>query len=183
MLRELDLPGVLLNEPTIHSDDRGDFHEWFKASDFEHHVGHPFPLRQANLSTSQAGVLRGLHFAENPPGQAKYVICPVGRIFDVAVDVRVGSPTFGQHVSAELSATNRCGLYIPAGFAHGFVALEDSTVVYLTTSEYAPGIEHTINPFDEELGIAWPGSNHVLSARDAAAPPLGHAPLPRWEDA
>lgn len=181
MLRELELPGVFLNEPTIHADDRGAFHEWFKASDFERAVGHAFALRQSNMSTSRAGVLRGLHYAEVPPGQAKYVVCPVGKIFDVAVDIRVGSPHYGQHVAVELSAENRHGVYIPDGFAHGFVALEDSVVVYLTTSEYAPGVEHTINPYDTELAIPWPGREHILSARDAAAPGLGDSPLPRWE--
>ena len=117
MLRELELPGVFLNEPTIHADDRGAFHEWFKASDFERAVGHTFALRQSNMSSSRAGVLRGLHYAEVPPGQAKYVVCPVGKIFDVAVDIRVGSPHYGQHVAVELSAENRHGVYIPDGFA------------------------------------------------------------------
>lgn len=182
MLRELDLPGILLSEPTCHGDDRGVFHEWFRGSEFSTKTGYKFDLRQANMSTSQTGVLRGLHYAEVPPGQAKYVVCPVGRILDVIVDIRVGSPNFGKHVAIELSADNRHGVFIPVGFAHGFVALEASTVAYLTTAEYSPTTEHTINPFDKELAIQWPGELHILSPRDAAAPALTEAPLPTFED-
>lgn len=168
MLHEFDdLPGVLRSEPRIHPDDRGTFHEWFKASEFEAATGHPFDLQQANLSTSRAGVLRGLHVAEVPPGQAKFVVCVAGRILDVVVDVRVGSKTFGRHVALELSSDNRHGVYIPVGFAHGFLALEDSTVAYLTSAEYTPGVEHAISPYS--VGIDWPGEDHLLSDKDRGA--------------
>lgn len=166
------LDGILHFVPTIHRDARGGFHEWFKASEFENHTGYPFDLQQANISTSVRGTLRGLHFSEVPPGQAKFITCASGRIFDVAADVRLGSPTFGQWYSAELSEENREGLFVPSGFAHGFVAIEDSTVVYLTTSEYEPGVEHGINPFDAELDIAWPNLDYILSEKDQKAPNL-----------
>lgn len=183
MLHEVEqLPGVLHSRPKVHPDERGAFNEWFKASAFEEATGHPFDLQQANLSTSKAGVLRGLHFAEVPPGQAKFIACIHGRILDVAVDVRRGSETFGQHVAVELSAENREGLYIPVGFAHGFLALEDSTVAYLTTAEYQPGMEHGIDPFDVELAIAWPEMDYLLSEKDRTAPALQETALPEYED-
>ncbi|MGP6174817.1 dTDP-4-dehydrorhamnose 3,5-epimerase [Corynebacterium sp. A21] len=183
MLHEVEqLPGVLHSRPQVHPDERGSFHEWFKASAFEEATGHPLDLQQANLSTSKAGVLRGLHFAEVPPGQAKFVSCVHGRILDVVVDVRRGSETFGRHIAVELSAANREGLYIPVGFAHGFLALEDSTVTYLTTAEYQPGVEHGINPFDAELAIAWPEMDYLLSAKDRSAPALQEIELPEYED-
>lgn len=177
-----ELPGVFRSEPRIHPDDRGTFHEWFKASEFEAATGHPFDLQQANLSTSKAGVLRGLHYAEVPPGQAKFVACAAGRILDVVVDVRRGSETFGKHATFELSADNRHGVYLPVGFAHGFLALTDATVVYLTTSEYQPGVEHGIDPFDAELGIRWPEMDHLLSAKDRGAVSLSEAVLPGYEE-
>lgn len=172
MLRELSLTGVLLSEPTIHPDERGSFHEWFKASDFEEATGFPFDLQQANVSTSKRGVVRGLHFADVPPGQAKFVSCLSGAILDVIVDIREGSPTFAQHLSVELSAANRHSVFIPVGFAHGFLALHDATVAYLTTSEYDPSVEHAIDPFDTELGISWGQGEYLLSDKDSSAPSL-----------
>ncbi|QGU06369.1 dTDP-4-dehydrorhamnose 3,5-epimerase [Corynebacterium occultum] len=183
MLHEIEqLPGVLHSRPKIHPDSRGVFNEWFKASAFEEATGYPFDLQQANLSTSTAGVLRGLHYAEVPPGQAKFISCVAGRILDVAVDVRRGSETFGRHIAVELSAENREGLYIPVGFAHGFLALEDSTVAYLTSSEYLPGVEHAIDPFDAELGIDWPDMDYLLSEKDQKAPSLQKALLPEFDE-
>ena len=101
MLHELSLPGVFLAKPTVHSDERGTFQEWFKASTFEEATGFPLDMQQGNLSTSRRGVVRGLHYADVPPGQAKYVTCVAGSIRDVVVDVRLGSPPFGQHVVVE----------------------------------------------------------------------------------
>ncbi len=176
MLHEIaDLPGVYRSEPTVHPDERGTFHEWFRASVFEEATGYPLDLQQANLSTSKAGVLRGLHLADVPPGQAKYVVCVAGRILDVVMDVRVGSETFGRHVALELSEDNRHGVFIPVGFAHGFLALEDSTVAYLTTSEYQPGVERAISPYS--AGIDWPGTGHLLSDKDRGAITLDDARL------
>ncbi|WP_047239483.1 dTDP-4-dehydrorhamnose 3,5-epimerase [Corynebacterium epidermidicanis] len=174
--------GVWLSEPLVHPDSRGTFHEWFKASEFEEATGFPFDLQQANISTSKSGVLRGLHFADVPPGQAKFVSCVQGRVLDVVVDVRAGSPTFKRWQSFELSADNRHSVYVPIGFAHGFVALEDSTVAYLTTSEYDPSGEHEIDPFDPELGIEWPEMDYVLSVKDKVAPKLAEVELPHIDD-
>lgn len=171
MLRELSLPGVFVNEPTVHSDARGTFQEWFKASAFEQATGFPFDLQQANLSTSAAGVVRGLHFADVPPGQAKFVTCVSGAIRDVVMDVRLGSPTFGQHVVVELDAATRRGVFVPVGFAHGFAAVEDATVVYLTSSEYDPAVERGISP----LSVQWPVGSPLLSDKDRLAPSLSDA--------
>lgn len=169
--------GVLHLVPDVYPDHRGSFHEWFKASSFEAEQGFPFDLQQANISHSTAGVVRGLHFCEAPPGQAKLVTCPAGRIYDVLVDIRVGSPGFGTWRGFELSAANHQGLYIPVGFAHGFVALEESAVVYLTTAEYQLDREHGIDPFDPDVGVEWPAvagldAGYVLSDKDRAAPAL-----------
>ncbi|EEI63603.1 dTDP-4-dehydrorhamnose 3,5-epimerase [Corynebacterium glucuronolyticum] len=182
MLQETNLPGVLLSVPEIHPDDRGTFHEWFKATDFEEAVGFPFDLQQANVSTSKSGVLRGLHYADVPPGQAKFVSCISGRIWDVAVDIRKGSASFGRYIGVELSAENRHSLYLPVGFAHGFVALEDSTVAYLCSEGYNPSHEHGINAFDEELGIDWPSRDVILSDKDQNAPGLREVKLPRYNE-
>ncbi|WP_055122319.1 dTDP-4-dehydrorhamnose 3,5-epimerase [Corynebacterium oculi] len=167
--------GALRLVPTVYPDQRGTFHEWFKASEFEQATGYPLDVQQANLSTSTAGVLRGLHYAEVPPGQGKLVMCAAGSIFDVLVDVREGSENFGRWAGFELSEENRRGLYIPAGFAHGFLALSDATVVYLTTSEYQPEVEHGIDPYDPQIGIEWPAGEALLSAKDRQAPSLAEA--------
>ncbi|MBN9643895.1 dTDP-4-dehydrorhamnose 3,5-epimerase [Corynebacterium mendelii] len=184
--RDDTLPEILVNTPEIHPDNRGSFTEWFKASEFVDLAGHPFMLEQANVSTSKAGVIRGLHFAEVPPGQAKWVHCAAGRIIDVAVDIRTSSPTFGKHTSIELSADNRRCVYLPDGFAHGFVALTDATVVYLTSAEYNPTAEHAINPFDRDLAVDWPVTDPIVSDKDAAAASFADYRdkklLPRYSD-
>ncbi|MBC3186095.1 dTDP-4-dehydrorhamnose 3,5-epimerase [Corynebacterium sp. zg-331] len=169
--------GALRLVPTVYPDRRGTFHEWFKASEFEQATGYPLDVQQANMSFSRAGVLRGLHYAEVPPGQGKLVTCPAGAIFDVLVDVRVGSGDFGHWAGFELSEDNRQALYIPPGFAHGFLALRDSTVVYLTTSEYQPEVEHGLNPHDAQIGVDWPelAGPPVLSDKDRQALGLAQA--------
>ena len=141
----------------IHGDSRGGFFEWFTESGFQAMAGHRFDLRQANCSTSSAGVLRGLHFAQLPPSQAKYVTCVSGAVFDVVVDIRVGSPTFGQWDAVLLDDVAHRATYISEGLAHGFLALQDdSTVVYLCSTPYAPDREHTIAATDPAIGIEWP---------------------------
>ncbi len=178
-MRELkSLPGVFLMEPRVFPDNRGTFNEWFKASDFEEALGYPFDLQQANISFSHARVVRGVHFADVPPGQAKFVICPVGKIRDVVIDLRVGSPTFGQKESVQLSANNRAGIYIPVGYGHAFQALEESTVVYLTTAEYNPEAEHAVSV--EDLGIDW-DLDPILSNKDRKAPRMAEVKLPEYE--
>ncbi len=151
--------------------------ESFKESTFVEAVGRPFDLKQMNISVSRAGTVRGIHFADVPPGQAKYVQCFEGRILDVVVDIRVGSPTFGQWDAVELDDQTRQGLFIGEGLGHAFCALTDSvTVGYLCSEPYAPTREHGIHPLDPDLALPWPdGAESVLSPKDAAAPTLEQA--------
>jgi len=181
--RELSVPGAWEITPKQFGDPRGVFLEWFKAEKFEEALGHPLDLQQANLSVSSAGVLRGIHFADTPPGQAKYVTCPKGAVLDVVVDIRVGSPTFGQWDSVLLDDTDRRAIYLGEGLGHAFMALEDdSTVMYLCSTGYSPGREHGIHPLDTEVGIDWPTTARdgspltpLLSDKDLAAPTLTEA--------
>lgn len=186
--RELSVPGAWEITPQLHHDQRGAFYEWFTDREFSAATGHNFDLRQANCSVSTRGVLRGLHFAELPPSQAKYVTCVRGAVFDVVVDIRVGSPTFGSWDSVLLDDTDRRSVYLSEGLAHGFVALQqDSTVMYLCSAEYSPGREHSISPVDPALSIQWPmpASEMVVSEKDRQAGTLddAHAAgiLPSWE--
>jgi dTDP-4-dehydrorhamnose 3,5-epimerase len=161
--RELSVPGAWEITPQVHTDDRGAFFEWFTDAEFTAFTGHRFDLRQANCSVSSTGVLRGLHFAQVPPSQAKYVTCLRGAVFDVVVDIRVGSPTFGQWDAVQLDDRTRRSIYISEGLGHAFLALEDdSTVMYLCSAGYDPAREHTINPLDPAIGIEWPAvSRHT----------------------
>jgi dTDP-4-dehydrorhamnose 3,5-epimerase len=189
-VRELGIQGAWEITPAIHGDSRGMFFEWLKDSGFSSFAGHRLNVKQANCSVSAAGVLRGLHFAQVPPSQAKYVTCVAGSVFDVVVDIRVGSPTFGQWDSAVLDDKDRRTIYISEGLAHGFLALQDnSTVMYLCSEEYNPQREHTICATDPALAIDWPlvnGAAPSLSDRDAAAPSFEEVRasglLPTWED-
>lgn len=192
--RELAVPGAWEITPVQHGDPRGVFLEWFQGEPFRSAVGHQLDLRQANMSVSAAGVLRGVHFADVPPGQAKYVTCPKGAVLDVVVDLRVGSPTFGAWDSVLLDDVDRRAIYLSEGLGHAFCSLEDdSVVVYLCSTPYSPGREHGVHPLDPALGITWPtqardGSplSPQLSAKDSAAPTLADAAeqglLPRWDD-
>ena len=186
--RELAVGGAWEITPQQHGDDRGVFFEWFTDPGFAAITGHRLDVRQANCSVSATGVLRGLHFAQLPPSQAKYVTCVRGAVFDVVVDIRVGSPTFGKWDSVLLDDQNRRSVYISEGLAHGFQALQDnSTVMYLCSAGYDPAREHTIHATDPALGIEWPAAEHLLSGRDADAPTLDEVKaaglLPTWEDA
>lgn len=184
--RELSLAGVWEFTPVLRADDRGAFLESFKSELFESVVGRPLDLAQMNISISRSGTVRGVHFADVPPGQAKYVQCFAGRILDMVVDIRVGSPTFGAFDAVELSDSTRTGLFIPEGFGHAFCALSDSaTVGYLCSEEFSPTREHGIHPLDPELGLPWPNLDLVvLSPKDSAAPTLAEAVatglLPRY---
>ena len=182
-IRELTVPGAYEITPKQHGDPRGVFLEWFKAGPFTEAVGHPLDLQQANASVSAAGVLRGIHFADVPPGQAKYVTCAKGAVLDVVVDIRVGSPTFGQWDSVLLDDIDRRAIYLGEGLGHAFMSLEDdSTVLYLCSAGYNPGHEHGIHPLDPEVGITWPTTARdgspltpQLSDKDTAAPSLTEA--------
>ena len=168
---ETGLPGVVIVEPEVHGDHRGFFMESWKASRYRAN-GLPDRFVQSNVSRSGAGVLRGLHF-QHPRHQGKLVWALEGRIFDVAVDIRVGSPHFGQWAGAELSAENHRQLYVPEGFAHGFCVLGDTAMIaYLCTAEYCREYDRVIAWNDPAIGIRWPLEDARLSARDAAAPRL-----------
>ncbi|CAN7250657.1 dTDP-4-dehydrorhamnose 3,5-epimerase family protein [Mycolicibacterium frederiksbergense] len=184
--RELRIPGAWEITPALHADGRGLFFEWFTDPAFTAMTGHHFDLAQANCSVSAAGVLRGVHFSELPPSQAKYVTCVRGAVYDVVVDLRVGSPTFGQWDAVLLDDRERRSAYLSEGLGHAFLALEDdSTVMYLCSAGYAPQREHTI--LATSLGIDWPEDHPLnLSERDAAAPTLDEVQaaglLPSWAD-
>jgi dTDP-4-dehydrorhamnose 3,5-epimerase len=139
-IRELAVPDSYVLDLVPHGDSRGRFTEWYRADVLGEAVGHPLPLAQANHSVSARGVLRGVHFALVPPGQAKYVYCPAGRVLDVVVDVRVGSPTFGVHDAVLLDSETPRAVYLAEGLGHAFVSLADaSSVTYLVSTGYSPG--------------------------------------------
>jgi dTDP-4-dehydrorhamnose 3,5-epimerase len=175
-IRPLSIAGAFEITPVQHSDPRGTFLEWYRFDTLAAAVGHPLELAQANLSVSARGVVRGIHFADVPPGQAKYVTCVAGAVLDVVVDVRTGSRTFGRWEFVRLDDEERRAVYLAEGLGHGFCALSEwANVAYLCSSTYRPGHEHGIHPLDAELGIAWPAADPVLSAKDAAAPSLAEA--------
>jgi dTDP-4-dehydrorhamnose 3,5-epimerase len=171
---DLDIPGSWVFTPKQFSDDRGTFFEWFQDDTFLEATGHRLDLAQANCSISKKGTLRGIHFADVPPGQRKYVTCLTGSAMDVLVDLRVGSPTFGEWRSVHLDTTDRKVVSIPNGVGHAFIALEENTtIVYLCDQRYNPKGEHEIYPLDSEIGIEWPlGITPLLSPKDEAAPLL-----------
>lgn len=187
--RELAVAGAWEITPVVHADSRGAFFEWFTDESFTAATGHRLDLRQANCSVSKAGVLRGVHFAQLPPSQAKYVTCVRGSVVDVVVDIRVGSPTFGAWDAVTLEDVTHRAVYLSEGLGHAFLALrDDSTVAYLCSAGYDPSREHTISPLDPALGIdwsAWFSGEVILSDRDRAAPPLEEVRagglLPTWE--
>lgn len=177
------LPGVLILEPKVFGDERGFFMESFNQRAFDEAVGQHVEFVQDNHSRSAHGVLRGLHFQLPPHAQGKLVRVVCGAAFDVAVDIRRGSPTFGRWFGAELSAENRRQLWIPPGFAHGFLALTaDTHFLYKTTALYDKGSERAIRWNDPALAIAWPVppglAAPLVAAKDAAAPLLAGAELP-----
>jgi dTDP-4-dehydrorhamnose 3,5-epimerase len=176
-LRSMSIDGAWEITPVQHGDPRGLFLELYRFDLLAEAVGHRFTLAQANVSVSTAGSIRGVHFADVPPGQAKYVTCVRGAVFDVVVDIRVGSPTFGRWEAARLDDVDRRALYLAEGLGHGFCALtDDATLAYFCSATYNPTAEHTIHPLDPDLGIEWPAAvGPLLSPRDAAAPSLAEA--------
>jgi dTDP-4-dehydrorhamnose 3,5-epimerase len=168
----LQIPEVILIEPLVFRDQRGFFMETYKHSEFAQE-GITGTFVQGNHSKSGRDVLRGLHYQKNPKAQGKLVRALSGEIYDVAVDLRRGGPTYGQWVAVTLSASDKKMLYVPAGFAHGFcVTSEESEVLYSATEEYAPECEAGVLWNDPQLGITWPVENPRLSARDRAWPLL-----------
>lgn len=173
-VRKMEIPDVLLVESIPIRDARGFFRETFKSTELAPH-GIPLPAAfvQDNLAYSSRRVLRGLHYQKEPKAQGKYIFVSEGRIFDVAVDIRKGSPTYGKWVGAELAMENGMALYVPPDFAHGYCVLSDkATIVYKVTAEYAPDAERGILWNDPDIGIAWPIADPILSSKDSRLPPL-----------
>jgi dTDP-4-dehydrorhamnose 3,5-epimerase len=189
-IRELSIPDAYEVTPSIHRDDRGLFFEWYRFDRLEEVIGHPLDLKQANTSVSKRGSVRGIHFADIPPSQAKYVTAPRGAVLDYVIDIRVGSPTFGKWDTVLLDDQDRRAIYLSEGLGHCFVALtEGATVSYLVTDVYNPDREHGINPLDPEIALIFPdeAGELLLSAKDTTAPGLSEARdagiLPDWESA
>lgn len=189
-IRELSIPDAYEVTPKQHGDDRGVFLEWYRFDALEKHVGHALDLRQANLSVSQRGVVRGIHYADLPPSQAKYVTVTSGAMLDYIVDIRVGSPTYGQWDTVLLDDVDRRAVYLAEGLGHAIVALTNqATVSYLVSATFNAEREHGINPLDAELGLGFPSEvgELALSPKDIDAPGLADAAsrglLPLWDDA
>ncbi len=164
---ETELKDVWVFEPRIFSDDRGFFFESFRQDAFNAINGKEVVFVQDNESLSSKGVVRGLHFQTTPFAQGKLVRVVQGRVLDVAVDLRKSSPTFGQHMTIELSAENKKQFWIPEGFAHGFIALEDNTIFqYKCTNYYDPSSERCLVYNDTDLNIQWPQMTHIVSEKD-----------------
>ncbi len=188
-IRELAVPHAFAFTPVVRGDERGVFLESYRADLLEEATGRRFDLRQSNVSLSRRGVARGIHFADVPTGQAKYVTVVAGSILDFVIDIRVGSPTFGRWDSVALDDVTRGAVFLPEGFGHLFVAMSESaTVHYLTTDVYRPEREHGITPLDPELALELPfaADELLFSPRDEAAPTLDQARqgglLPSWQE-
>ncbi len=185
-LAEMTVGGAFVVSPVVHGDARGSFHEWYRADVLDELTGgrgfaaYSSTVAQGNCSVSSAGSLRGIHFAQVPPGQAKYVTCFAGAVLDVVVDLRTGSPTYGAWDSVLLDDVDRRCVYLSEGLGHAFVALADGSLVsYLVSTGYDPQREHGIDPFDPEIGVEWPTEDRdgrplelTLSDKDRAAPSL-----------
>src|SRR5215469_9421945 len=190
-MKPLGIEGAWLYTPQVYRDDRGSFLEAFRGEEFAADLGYRFNVAQVNCSVSRRGVIRGIHYADVPTGQAKYVTCVRGAVLDVVVDLRTGSPGFGKWEAVRLDDDSRRAIFLAEGLGHGFMALtDDATVLYLCSTPFAPGREHGVNPLDPAIGISWVledlDGGPVLSDKDAAAPALDEAlragELPRYED-
>ena len=176
-MQPLGIEGAWVYEPRVHSDERGSFAETFRGAEFAADLGYRLDVTQVNCSVSRRGVIRGIHYADVPPGQAKYVSCVRGAVLDVIVDIRDGSRSYGRWQAVRLDDVDRRAVFLSEGLGHAFMALSDqAAVMYLCSTGYAPGREHGVHPLDPALGIAWPsGAEPVLSGKDAAAPTLDEA--------
>ncbi|MFD9443866.1 dTDP-4-dehydrorhamnose 3,5-epimerase family protein [Streptomyces sp. NPDC060006] len=176
--RQLKIAGALEFTPDVFPDDRGYFLSSFQEQEFNNSHGQPlFPVAQISYSLSHRGVVRGVHYTATPPGTAKYVFCPRGRVLDVIVDLRVGSPTFGEWDSVELGGTDQRAVYLPVGVGHMFIVLEDDSLMnYTLSSSYVAEHELAVSPLDPALALPLPtGMQPVLSERDREAPTLAEA--------
>ncbi|WP_169079649.1 dTDP-4-dehydrorhamnose 3,5-epimerase family protein [Microcella alkalica] len=177
-IRELSIAGAFEVTPRQFPDDRGVFWEWYRFDALAEAVGHPLDLRQGNGSVSRRGVVRGIHFADVPPSQAKYVTVTAGAVIDYVVDIRVGSPTFGRWDAVRLDTVDRRAVYVGEGLGHAFVSLEDgSTVTYLVSEVFNPAAEHGVTPLDPTIGLEFPAEagEPLLSPKDLEAPTLEEA--------
>ena len=188
-VRQLEISDAFEFSPKSFPDHRGLFVAPFQEAAFAEATGHGLHLAQTNHSVSARDVIRGVHFADVPPGQAKYVYCPRGALLDVVVDVRVGSPTFARWEAVRLDSDEYRALYIAEGLGHAFAALtEDTVMTYLCSTGYNPSAEHGVNPLDPELGLPWDqlGGEPVMSTKDREAPSLAEAAetgiLPHYAD-
>ena len=177
--KSLSIPDVFLLEPTIHNDSRGYFFESFKQSEFNEAIKNEILFAQDNHSKSMKGVLRGLHYQLPPKSQGKLVRVISGEIFDVAVDLRKSSQTFGMWVGNILTSENKRQVWIPEGFAHGFLTLSESAeVIYKTTDVYSPKNEHCLKWNDAKIAIQWPDiSKIIISSKDQLGKPLDQSEL------
>ena len=181
---EMKIKGAWVHTPSVFPDERGSFHEVFKLSAIEEQLGRSFKVKQVNQSTSAKGVIRGIHFTDSVEGQAKYVSCPKGKIWDVVVDLRKDSPTYGQWIAEELTADNGRQILVPKGFLHGFLTLlPDTEVQYKCTDLYAPAHDGGVRW--DSCGIDWGlSSTPILSAKDESAPAFADWQSPFvWEGA
>jgi dTDP-4-dehydrorhamnose 3,5-epimerase len=187
-IRALKIDGSFEITPRQHADERGVFLESFRGDRLAGAIGHRLDVIQTNVSVSSAGTVRGVHYADLPPSQAKYVTALTGSFIDFVIDIRVGSPTFGLWDSVLLDTVDRRAIYLAEGLGHAICALQDnSSVMYLCSATYDPAREHAINPLDPDLALALPeGIIPVLSAKDVAAPSLSEAVaaglLPRYDE-
>jgi len=187
-IRPLAISGAFEITPRVFPDDRGLFYEEFRGDLLAAELGHRPDLIQANVSVSARGVMRGIHYADVPPSQAKYITALSGALLDYVVDLRVGSETFGRWESVLLDTVDRRAVYLPEGVGHAFVALaDDTTAMYLVTATFNPGRERGIHPLDPDIGLRLPEGVDApsLSAKDEKAPSLAQAlaagELPTWE--
>ncbi|MBP6995380.1 MAG: dTDP-4-dehydrorhamnose 3,5-epimerase family protein [Phycicoccus sp.] len=172
----LTIEGAYVITPRQFPDDRGVFLESFRGDRLAERLGHRPDIIQTNISQSSAGTLRGIHYADVPPGQGKYVTCTSGALIDYIVDIRVGSPTFGRVEAVRLDPEDRRAVWLSEGLGHAFYALEDgTTAVYLCTATYNPDGEHGIHPLDPAVALPLPEGDRVLSPKDATAPTLAEA--------
>jgi dTDP-4-dehydrorhamnose 3,5-epimerase len=176
-MEALRIEGTYLHKPDRFVDPRGTFHMMFHRDELVAETGYALEVAQVNLSVSSRGALRGIHFADVPPGQAKYVSCVRGAVLDVVVDIRVGSPTFGEWEAVPLDDEHCHSVFIAEGLGHAFFALtDDAAVNYFCSEPYNPSAEHGLNPLDPAIGIAWPaGIEPLLSKKDAEAISLAEA--------
>ena len=186
-IRPLDIEGAWEVTPRLFPDPRGLFTEGFRVDHLAKHIGHELAVRQTNISVSTAGALRGIHYADVPPSQAKYVTATSGVFVDYVVDLRVGSPTFGRWDSLVLDSVDRRAVYLSEGLGHVLACVEDGTAVYLCSEVYAPSRERTVSPLDGDVALTLPeGFRPVVSERDAAAPSFADAQsrglLPAYAD-